>query len=64
MRPEVVALIAGATVALSSALFGLAAKDTNPWFVVLGCSERDYCRRAGTERRQIERRVEVARRVS
>ena len=34
MRPEVVALIVGATVALSSALFGLAAKDTNPWFVV------------------------------
>src|SRR5438876_10462410 len=28
----------------------------------LGCSERDYCRRAGTERSQIERRVEVARR--
>jgi len=34
MRPEVVALIAAATVTLSSVLFGLAAKDTNPWFVV------------------------------
>ena len=34
MRPEVAGLIAGATVTLSSALFGLAAKDTNPWFVV------------------------------
>jgi len=30
MRPEAV----GALIALSSALFGLAAKDTNPWFVV------------------------------
>ena len=34
MRPEVAGLIAGATVTLSSALFGLAAKDTNLWFVV------------------------------
>jgi len=34
MRREVAGLIAGATVTLSSALFGLAAKDTNPWFVV------------------------------
>src|SRR5438552_15336974 len=34
MRPEVAGLIAGATVTLSSVLFGLAAKDTNPWFVV------------------------------
>ena len=30
MRPEAI----GALIALSSALFGLAAKDTNPWFVV------------------------------
>ncbi len=34
MRPEVAGLIAGATVTLSSVLFGFSAKGTNPWFVV------------------------------